>query len=193
MIKDATRERLLTVAESLLLETGYDDVSVRSINTAAGMNPAAVHYHFGSKDGLVGALLEARLAPHWADRLATVSERRARGWTPTVAELVDVVVTPLLDLSAESLGRLHLHLLARLFLGRQQVEWSSRWFSLDPWIELLRAARPDLSAGEAARRWVLAFDLVLQTVGAPLATTLPKEKISGTTLRAFVTAGLDAA
>ncbi len=44
-----TRERLLTVAERLLLESGYDSVSVRAINAAAGANPAAVHYHFGSK------------------------------------------------------------------------------------------------------------------------------------------------
>lgn len=57
---EPTRERLLTVAERLLLESGYDNVSVRAINAAAGANAAAVHYHFGSRDRLVAALLEER-------------------------------------------------------------------------------------------------------------------------------------
>lgn len=62
-VDSGTRERLLTVAERLLLESGYDEVSVRAVCTAANVNPAAVHYHFGSKVGLVSALLQARLGP----------------------------------------------------------------------------------------------------------------------------------
>ncbi|EHR50843.1 transcriptional regulator [Saccharomonospora marina XMU15] len=191
----SARDRLLTVAERLFLESGYDKVSVRAINTAAGMNPAAVHYHFGSKDALVAALLESRMAPVWQDRLSDLLERRDQGWTPAVAELVDVVLTPLADLTADPIGRLHVQLLARFVLGRSELEWTSRWFSLQPWVALLRAARPDLSGKEAARRWILAFDLILQSFGAPL-TTFGAVGSSGTahvdTVRAFVTAGLDA-
>jgi hypothetical protein len=58
-------------------------------------------------------------------------------------------------------------------------------------VRLLRAARPDLTEREAARRWVLAFALVLQHFGDPLADT-PGEPASPATLRTFVTAGLDA-
>lgn len=57
-----TRQLLLTTAESLLLSEPYDEVSVRRICAAAGANAAAVHYHFGSKEALVGALIEDRLA-----------------------------------------------------------------------------------------------------------------------------------
>ena len=57
--KDAdTRARLLTAAESLLLDTQYDDVSVRAICTAADANVAAVHYHFGDKKRLYCAIFD---------------------------------------------------------------------------------------------------------------------------------------
>lgn len=181
-----TRERLLNVAERLLLESGYDAVSVRSICTAAGMNPAAVHYHFGSKDALIAALLEARLAPVWRQRLDEATERRANGWVPAVAELVDLVVVPLADLAADPVGKLRLRLLARFVLGRHEPAWTSRWFGLQPWIELLRQARPELSKADAAHRWLLAFGLVLQF----FADGVPGEVPAGT-LRAFVIAGLE--
>ncbi len=179
------RERLLTVAERLLLESGYDAVSVRAINSAAGMNPAAVHYHFGSKDALIAALLEARLAPVWQQRLDEVTERRRDGWAPTVPELVDLVVTPLAGLAADPVGQLRLRLLARFVLGRREPAWTSRWFGLGPWIELLRDARPELSKAGAAQRWLLAFGLVLQFFADGMPGEVPVE-----TLRAFVAAGL---
>lgn len=188
----SARDRLLAVAERLFLESGYDKVSVRAINTAAGMNPAAVHYHFGSKDAMVAALLERRMAPVWQDRLTELVEREQQGWTPTVGELVDVVLTPLAELTADPIGKLHVQLLARFVLGRSELEWTSRWFSLEPWVGLLRAVRPELSAREAARRWILAFDLILQSFGAPLTDAGSSGTAHVDTVRAFVTAGLDA-
>lgn len=185
----STRARLLAAAERVLLESGYDRLSVRAVNAAAGMNPAAVHYHFGSKDALVAALLEERLGPLWQPGLAELSGTAP----PSVAELVDVVVGPLVELSADPVGRLRLHLLAKFVLGRRAPAFTSRWFALGPWVELLRAARPDLTEREAGHRWVMAFALVLQHFGDPVADT-PHEPPPGLAgpLRAFVTAGLDA-
>jgi AcrR family transcriptional regulator len=189
----STRERLLTVAERLLLESGYDSVSVRAINTAAGMNPAAVHYHFGSKDALVAALLEERLVPAWLGALEELEARRRDGWVPAVAELADVVLTPLAGLAADPVGRLRLHLLARVVLAGHRLDWTSRWFSLTPWIDLLRAAEPELTAREAAERWMLAFQLLLQFFGSPAATGPQPARISLGALRSFVVSGLAAA
>ena len=44
-----TKSRLLRVAERLFAEHGFDGVSVRQLTAAAGVNLAAVNYHFGSK------------------------------------------------------------------------------------------------------------------------------------------------
>ena len=50
-----TRARILDAAEALFIEQGFVATSMRAITTRAGVNLAAAHYHFGSKEGLLGA------------------------------------------------------------------------------------------------------------------------------------------
>ncbi|MEQ6901427.1 TetR family transcriptional regulator [Nocardioides sp. YIM 152588] len=64
-----TERRILLAAEQLFAERGIDAVSLRSVMAAAGTNVASVHYHFGSKDALVAALIR--------ERAGEVSARRA--------------------------------------------------------------------------------------------------------------------
>ena len=52
------RVRLLEAAEACLLQAGYAGLSTRSVADTAGMPLSQIHYHFGSKQGLVLALLE---------------------------------------------------------------------------------------------------------------------------------------
>lgn len=51
------RDRLLDAATQLFAEQGFAETSTREICTAAGLNPGAIHYHFGDKDGLYRAVL----------------------------------------------------------------------------------------------------------------------------------------
>ncbi|WP_040794137.1 TetR/AcrR family transcriptional regulator [Nocardia higoensis] len=180
-----TRERLLSAAERLLLESGYEKVSIRAVCTAAEVNPAAVHYHFGSKDALVVALLQSRLAPLWESSMDGLARRSAG-----VAECVAAVIEPLVSLAADPTGRLHLRLLARLVQSRRDLGWTARWFSLDPFVELLREQCPWVGEREARARWLLAFDLILGRFGAPLAGDHILSPHAVATLRDFVTAGL---
>ncbi len=48
-----TREQLLHATVELMAELGIDRVRTRSIAERAGVNPALVHYHFGSVSALV--------------------------------------------------------------------------------------------------------------------------------------------
>lgn len=64
-----TRESLLDAAESLFSEHGIQASSLRMITQRAGANLAAVHYHFGSKEGLVRAVFSRRLRPLNEERL----------------------------------------------------------------------------------------------------------------------------
>lgn len=56
-----TKSRILDTAEELFMEHGFEATSLRLITTAAGVNLAAVNYHFGSKEELFQAVLTRRL------------------------------------------------------------------------------------------------------------------------------------
>ena len=72
-----TKAQLLDVAEQLFLASGLA-VSVRDITDAAGQNGAAIHYHFGSRDGLVGAVIARRANDLAARRRAALQQLRLR-------------------------------------------------------------------------------------------------------------------
>lgn len=58
-IKADIRDRLLHVAIHLFAEKGIDAVSLRAIGAEAGSkNKSAVHYHFGSKEGILEAIFK---------------------------------------------------------------------------------------------------------------------------------------
>lgn len=186
------RRRLLDAAERLLREQGYERTSIRAVNKAAGMNPAAVHYHFGSKQALVTALLEDRLRRAWDGPLADLAATPP-GAPPGIGHLARVLVEPMATLAADESRRWLLALLARLVLAGHPLPWRSPWPAPEPWIELVRQAVPGLSEQDAADRWRLARDLVLITYGAPLAEPgRPPEPPPARTVIAFVAAGLAA-
>lgn len=53
-----TRDGILGAAEQLFGERGFDATSTRDIAERSGVNKALIHYHFGTKDELLEALLE---------------------------------------------------------------------------------------------------------------------------------------
>lgn len=59
----STKTRLLDAAESLFSQQGFSSTSMRAITTLAKANLAAANYHFGSKEALLGAVLDRRLVP----------------------------------------------------------------------------------------------------------------------------------
>lgn len=67
--RDAVVDALLDAATDLFTARGPAAVSVRDIAAAAGVNHGLVHRHFGSKRGLLGAVLD-RLAARVAGALA---------------------------------------------------------------------------------------------------------------------------
>jgi AcrR family transcriptional regulator len=192
-----TRDRLLSAAERLFLSRSPERVSVRAINAEAGLNPGAVHYHFGSREGLVAALLERELLPLWAGRLEDLA-RHARdprtGPSFEVADLVAAIVRPFEELTRTEKGRMLCHLLARSVLPDGRVPASSPWFGPAPFEIMLVRAMPHLTPREIAQRWLLAFTLLLEIYGRPLSSR-PATAASppdADTVIAFLTAGLTA-
>ena len=75
----ASELALIHAAERLFAQHGVAGVSLRQVNQAAGnKNMAAAHYHFGSREGLLQAVLK--------HRMSTIDRRRA--------ELLAIPATP---------------------------------------------------------------------------------------------------
>lgn len=155
----ATRERLLDEAEIAFANHGYAGTSLRRITQAAKVNLAAVSYHFGSKEGLLKAVLERRVGPMNATRLKNLSEYLASlepKEAPQTRVLVELLVrTPIVHF--RSLGERGLAI--QRFLGRSHsepnelVQRLTRETFLEVFESFLRAfqkAHPDFTDSEIA-------------------------------------------
>jgi AcrR family transcriptional regulator len=111
----STVERLLDAAERLIADRGVEAVSLRAVNAAAGTNVAAVHYHFGSKDALIDAVLRRRMEPLARRRLAMLAALEDRD-PLTVRAVAETLVVPLAEMSADATGpgRVYVRFLAAL-------------------------------------------------------------------------------
>lgn len=91
-----TRERLILAAERLFAERGIWSVSLREIGAAAGQrNTSAAQYHFGSKEALVVAIFEYRMAAINDRRLQMLAEMQAQGRAEQLRSLLEAFVYPL--------------------------------------------------------------------------------------------------
>ncbi len=79
-----TAARLLSAAKRVLFRDGFKALTFETIAREAGENPALIRYHFGSKAGLLAALVDAVLyqeSVELIEQLTTVpagDERRAQ-------------------------------------------------------------------------------------------------------------------
>ena len=72
-----TRARILDAAERLFMAHGYDGTSMRQITGEAGVNLAAVNYHFGSKEALIQEAFRRRLNWLNEERMRALDEMEA--------------------------------------------------------------------------------------------------------------------
>lgn len=113
-----TKEQILDAAEGLIAEQGIDAVSLRAITSAAKVNLAAVHYHFGSKDALVQKVFERRIRPVNARRLQMLdqAEEAAHNAPVQLEAILRAFVEPAIRLYAQdSKGPLFMRVCGRIF------------------------------------------------------------------------------
>lgn len=93
---DDPKNRILDAAERLFYERGVGATSLRAITQAAGMNVAAIHYHFGSKESLLLAVARRRAEPINRARLEAFDELEAgaAGQPVPVRDLVEAFLRP---------------------------------------------------------------------------------------------------
>lgn len=96
--KATTPTQLLDAAERLFAERGIDSVSIREIVRASGQgNLSAAHYHFGSRDALVAALVERRMRTINALRHQRLDDLVVNGMATDVRAIIHATVAVLAE------------------------------------------------------------------------------------------------
>lgn len=111
----SVRQRLMDASEHLFAEHGWNAVSIRTIATAAGVNLAALHYHFGSKEQLLSEIFTARARPIAEERLRLLAEIDLDN-APSLERILEAFLRPALTVGADERfgGRAFVKLRARL-------------------------------------------------------------------------------
>ncbi|HJT90649.1 MAG TPA: TetR family transcriptional regulator [Mycobacterium sp.] len=94
----STERRILLAAERLFAERGIEGVSLRAVMAAAGTNVAAIHYHFGSKEALVEALIAQR-SGEISQRRAAMLDRLDSTKRITARQLAEAFVVPVAEVT----------------------------------------------------------------------------------------------
>jgi AcrR family transcriptional regulator len=120
--KRTTPERILDAAEALFADHGFAATSMRRITADAGVNLAAVNYHFGSKDALIHEVFARRLGPLNRERLDLLgsAEQHAGGEPVEIEQIVEAFVGPALRLKLAPGGETFVRLLGHTLSQRDE-------------------------------------------------------------------------
>jgi AcrR family transcriptional regulator len=187
-----TQSRILDAAEHLYSERGIAGTSLRAVTSEAGVNVAAVHYHFGSKDGLTRALVRRRAAGvnSERERLLDQAESDAAPHPPAVEAILDAFLRPVFTLHLEGSRDAMVS-----YLVHEPVEQIGPLVAecmggvVQRFLGATHSALPDLPRTVRVERWQLVIASMLQVISGrfgrePLA--LPDYRLEAL-LRAVIT------
>jgi AcrR family transcriptional regulator len=171
---DDTPSRLVAAAEHLFAEGGEEATSLRAVTRAAISNAAAVHYHFGGRDGLLRAVLDRHLGPRHDRRLRLLSRAADQyGEAVPLPAVLNAVLRPDLELLAK-LRKQRVHVarfVGRAYGSRSPVvaQYFDQQFNdlAERVVPLLAGAAPAVPVDELRQR----LRLVLDAVAMRFATT----------------------
>ena len=100
LLPASTTDIIVSAAERLFAEHGYDRASVRKMTQLAKVNLAAVNYHYGDKESLYVAVIMRRMEPINRARLAKLNqaEELAGDQPLPLAVVLEIMARPLFEL-----------------------------------------------------------------------------------------------
>jgi AcrR family transcriptional regulator len=160
-----TKEQIITVAERLFAERGFSGTTLRNVVSEAGVNLAAVSYHFGSKEELFRAVVRRFSLPVTERELRLLSELQAGQSLPSVEEILTVVLKPSLEILTQDPDN---HVMRAQFMGRcrtepkpiQQIASEEFAAVTEACLDLLQRVLPDQSRSQLYWK----FDLVIASL-----------------------------
>lgn len=166
---EATRVLLIEVAERLFATRGLEGVTIAQIQLAAGQsNSSVIGYHFGSRDGLIQAILEHRQPGLAAQRERLLAELLPEGGELDVRGAVWLMVRPFATSIRE--GEMFVPFLARLSDDPEQRQrlgkaGPSGISSLDGVEQYVESALSDLPDRVRRGRVFMLYNSVLNLLG----------------------------
>jgi len=151
-----TKNQILDVAERLFASKGFAGTSLREITKEAGVNLAAINYHFQSKEKLIQQVYARRITPINKERLKLLDEidRKYGQTVPPLEEVVRALVGPIIKFAKESKhgSELFMKLYGRLYT--ESVGFLHEFFIddfkevIERFVVLLKRMLPHLTPNE---------------------------------------------
>jgi AcrR family transcriptional regulator len=137
------RERILAAAITLFQESGYGSTSMTRIARAAKMTPAAIYWHFPSKQELLAEMLKSMYRRSYADLQGSVRDEG-----PARERLGDYV-RAYIRIQLEELGERRKHSYATLASSLTEEDQRELGRLSRPYVELLQEIlRQGIAEGE---------------------------------------------
>ena len=200
-----TRTRILDAAEELFMQQGFGGTSMRLLTSKAGVNLAAVNYHFGSKDALIEAVFRRRLDPMNVARIAALEALEAGG-TPDADAIIRAFVGASLRMLEDAKGgrnfiRLHGRTYTEPAKGIRHLIGQMYAPTMQRYKAALERALPQMPREELVWRMHFMFGTLAYTLAATdtvqlIAGSKPEDRYDARLLEdrltAFLAAGLNA-
>jgi AcrR family transcriptional regulator len=198
-----TKTAILDTTETLIAKNGVRSVSIRDIARAARVNLAAINYHFGSKDGLLRAVLERRMSGMFDRRMEALDAiEQARGRV-TVEALMEAFLGPCMACDARAKRRHEIiaRMMSRFFFEEEALVGAVAKTRVEPFrarfTALLKKTVPSVPGDELDWRASLAMGVLhhhflVSSIKKRMRNPHAKAGVEMRRLLAFCAAGLRA-
>lgn len=175
-----TRDRILSTAERMFAEYGFDGVSLRQLGAEADASIALISYYFGTKELLYRAVFESRINPLSEQRRAALAAALSpEAGRASLEGVLDALARPWIEMHRTEHGHYYTRLVAREVHDPRESERGIVRDLLDPvardFIAAMEQVLPD-HAREDIHWGYLFFISTLQVI---LANPRRIERLSG--------------
>ncbi|MEM6432936.1 MAG: TetR/AcrR family transcriptional regulator [Cyanobacteria bacterium P01_D01_bin.115] len=197
-----TKTQILDATEHLIAEKAFTGTTLRNIASAADVNLAAVHYHFGSKEELFRAAVHRIAKPVVARQLDLLNQLKQKTVVPSVEDLLTAFLKPPLEFIS---GGESSRIVRAQFMGRcrtepepvQSIARQEFSSSAESFLDVLQRALPDQSRSQLDWKLDLVIAALIQVqmqAGKPnalLQSNQPKDiQVAITNLVTFMANGM---
>ena len=165
-----TKTRIMDAAEHLFTLNGFRGTTIQQLASDAGVNQAAVNYHFGSKSALIEKVIERRMGPINQQRMQQLEivrqDAARRSCRPMADDVLRAYIEPVFTLQTKLKGKKYFMALAGRAFFEQDATIRTILINqftqpFDLFFKIMNEALPELS--EDVLLWRLHFSVGAMT------------------------------